>query len=89
MAKKKYRTIGSVVKSKDKSSPDYIKIGRDDVVLKAGSTLQLQSKASQLASLEKAIEAGKISGESAEKARARLEKIPDFVRFEVVQVTEE
>ena len=89
MAKLKRKTVGSILKNKDKSKGDYIKIGQNDVVLKAGSVLMLESKASQLKSLEAAIESGKLSGELADKLKARAEKIPDFVRFEIVQLTEE
>ena len=78
--------IGSVLKSKDVSQPDYIKIDVD-VVLKKGDSLSLESKKSKLASIEKAVENNKLSEEVAEKMRGFAEKIPDFVRFEIVQIT--
>lgn len=88
MSKPKYtrRGVGSVIKSKDPGGSDYIKI-RDDVSFKKGDTLQLESAQSQLASLERAVSDGKLSEEVAEKVRDRIQKIPDWVRFEIVQVS--
>ena len=86
-AKKKYkrRVIGSVLKDKE-GGPDYIKI-REDVVLKANSTLKLESPKQQLESLKSAVAAGKLSPEIAETIEERIRKIPDFVRFEILQLT--
>lgn len=80
--------VGSVLKSKDASQPDYIKIDAD-VTLKKGDILNLESKKSKLTSLEKNIENGKLSGELADKIRASIDKIPEFVRFEIVRVTKD
>lgn len=85
MSKYTRRQIGSVIKAKEAGKSDYIKI-RDDVSLKKGDTLQLESAQSQLASLEKAVSEGKLSEEIAQKVRERVQKIPDFVRFEIIQV---
>ena len=57
----KRREVGSVVKGKD-GKPPYIKLS-SDVSLKKGQYLNLESKATQLKSLEGAVEAGKISAE--------------------------
>lgn len=84
MAKTKRQTIGSVYKGKD-GRPDYIKVSRD-VSLKKGTYLNLESKAAQLASIESALDEGRVSEETANKVRERLESIPDYVRFEIVQV---
>jgi hypothetical protein len=95
----KYLTVGSVYKRKD-GNGDYIKFRYDsdikEALLKAiagsgeGSELylNLESKQKKLASLEKALSEGKISEDKAVKARERIEKIPDYVRFEIVLVTE-
>lgn len=80
--------VGSVLKSKDTSQPDYIKINAD-VTLKKGDILNLESKKSKLASLDKNIENGKLSGDLADKIREGIEKMPDFVRFEIVRVTKD
>jgi uncharacterized Zn finger protein len=80
--------VGSVLKSKDSSQPDYIKI-ENDVVLKKGDILNLESKKSKLAQLEKNVEAGKLSEETAAKIREGIEKTPDFVRFSIVKVTKD
>ncbi len=84
----KRKQIGSVLKSKDVSQPDYIKI-TEDIVLKKGDILNLESKKSKLASLDKNIENGKLSGDLADKIREGIEKMPDFVRFEIVKVTKD
>lgn len=86
MAKTFYNKIGAVLKSKNPGDSDYIKIGDKDVVLKAGTTLRLDSKAGQIKSLEAAYKAEKLSKENYEKAKARIDKIPEWVRFDVVQV---
>jgi|CXWK01.1.fsa_nt_gi hypothetical protein len=83
--KPKRRVIGSVLKSKDNPKQSYFKVGQNPVTLRPGETLSLESKEEQLASLDRAVEAGKLSPELAEKSRERINKIPDFVRFEVVQ----
>ena len=85
MAKSKRSVVGSVCKSKDAGKPDYIKV-RDDLTLRKGQILRLESKKFQLDSLQGAVTAGKLSGELAEKIRERIEKIPDWVRFEIVAV---
>lgn len=82
------KQIGAVLKSKDPTQPDYIKIN-EDVVLKKGDILNLESKKSKLASLEKNIENGKLSGDLADKIREGIEKMPDFIRFEIVKVTKD
>lgn len=88
MAKYKRSVIGSVVKSKEAGKPDYIKVNGAHV-LKDGQYLNLESKTFQLASLEEAIKAGKLSGDMANSARERINKIPDFVRFQIVSVEKE
>lgn len=85
MAKSKRVVIGSVIKSKDKGKPDYVKI-RGDHALKDGQTLRLESKQSQLDSVEAAFAAGKLSDSAAQMIRERINKMPDFVRFEIVSL---
>jgi len=85
MAKAKRSVVGSVCKSKDAGKPDYIKV-RDDMSLRKGQILRLESKKYQLDSLQGAVAAGKLSSELGEKIRERIEKIPDWVRFEIVAV---
>jgi hypothetical protein len=88
MGKKKRVVLGSVVKSKTPSDPDYIKI-KSDFDLKAGQILRLESAKSQLASLDEAVKSGKISEDFGGKVRERIEKIPDWVRFEIIALVEE
>lgn len=82
MAKKR-KVIGSVCKAKEAGEMDYIKI-RDDVMFKKGASIRLESKKSQLENLEKSVNAGKLSGEIVESIRERINKTPDWVRFELV-----
>lgn len=87
MAKKTYTTVGSICKPKDGGSP-YIQIRKDlktPVVLKAGDSLQLRSPKFQKESLEKAVKENKISPDFAQKQFERLEKIPEYVLFEISQ----
>lgn len=77
-----YKTIGSVLKSKNAGEPDYIKIN-EDVVLKKGECLSLSNVASKIKFIQKGLEEGRISSEEAEKRIAQAEKQPDFVRFEI------
>jgi hypothetical protein len=89
MAKYKRMTIGSVVKSKEKGEADYIQIRKDlkqNLVLKPGQTLKLESAASQLKSLKEAVSAGKLSEDLGETIEERISKIPEWVRFEIVLV---
>lgn len=88
MAKYKRTVVGSVVKSKEAGKPDYIKVNGTHV-LTDGQYLNLESKANQLASLEEALKNGKLSGEAADQARERINKIPEFVRFQIVAVSKE
>lgn len=82
--KKKLRrnVVGSVCKAKEPGQVDYIKM-RD------GKIYRLESAKHQLESLEKAVADGKLSGEIADKVRERIEKIPSWVRFELVELVEQ
>lgn len=88
--------VGSVNKPKEKGKPDYIQIspyqvnelkkvlatlGKDDTLY-----INLESKAAQMASLDAAEESGKLSADYVEKQRGFVEKIPEFVRFELITV---
>ena len=83
--------LGQVYKSKDASKSDYIQIDKnlkEPVVLKPGQYIQVESKAYKLASIQRALENGKLSEENANKARERAEKMPDFVRGELVLLSD-
>jgi len=81
--KLKREVVGSFYKSKDDSKPPYIKF-RNAVTLKEGEIIRVENKKFQLQSLESAINAGKLNGEIAQKAKDRIEKIPEFVIAELV-----
>ena len=77
--------IGAVLKSKDTTQPDYIKIDQD-ITLKKGDILNLESKKSRLAQVEKSLAEGKLTDEVADKIKEEIDKIPEFVRFQIVKV---
>lgn len=91
------KTVGSVFKSKEVGDADYIKLRGDtgEDLAKAllnmdrtkGLNLRLESKKFQLESLDTAVVEGKLKEEMAEKIRERINKIPDYVRFEIVLLT--
>lgn len=81
MSKKRRQVVGSVCKAKD-GGVDYIKM-RD-----SGKIYRLESAKTQSESLEKAVAAGKLSEEIAEKVRERIKKIPEWVRFELVELVD-
>ena len=84
--------IGKITKkTEDKQKyPDVkefsLKIEKD-ITLKAGTYLNLENKAIKLASLEANRE--KMSDEVYEAALEKINKMPDFVVFEVVQLIKE
>ena len=85
-------TLGSIIKGKKdeatgKAKPDYIKI-RGDHFLKDGDIINLESKAQALESLEKAVAGGKLSADMASDIRAKVEKTPDWVRFNMIKYTD-
>ena len=81
MAKLKRQQVGSFCKSKDDGKPPYIKM-RD------GTIFRVESAKFQLKSLEDAVSQGKLTEEVAEKVRERINKIPEWVLGEVVQLVE-
>lgn len=92
MAKWNRAQIGKIVKkSEDRQRfPDVkefsLKIDQD-ITLKAGSYLNLENKAFKLASLE--ANKDKMSEENYEKAVERINKMPEWVFFEVVHLEKE
>ena len=94
--------IGSICKGKAEVGPDgkpilnaagkpvmkadYIKIGAD-VALTKDTFLNLESKTDQLKGIDNAVANGKMSADNAAQSKERVSKIPDFVRFQIVQVT--
>ncbi len=81
----KYRTIGSVMKSKDfaTTKETYAKI-KEDVVLKAGAYINIVNPRTLADKL-----AGKVDEAVLEKIRERGLKTPDFVLFELQVKTEQ
>lgn len=81
----KRRVLGSFVKSKEANKPPYIKL-REAVTLAEGDILRVESKKFQLESLEAAAQAGKLNGDVVEQIRERINKMPDWVLGDVVQL---
>lgn len=89
--------LGSIYKSKPDDEgnpqPDYVKLRGDkkadflkliaQMDDKKGLSLKLESKAKQLEGVARAEANGKLKPEWAVQARERIEKIPDYVRFEM------
>lgn len=92
MAKWNRQQIGKIVKKSDDKlrypgvKEFSLKI-EQDITLKAGTYLNLENKAYKLASLESAKD--KMSEENYEKAIERINKMPDFVFFEVIKLDKE
>jgi hypothetical protein len=82
-SKLKREVVGSFLKSKDDNKPPYLKF-RSALTLKEGDIIRVENKKFQLQSLEGAINSGKIDGQIAEKAKERINKIPEFVIAELV-----
>lgn len=87
MAKLTRKSIGSLYKSKDAAKPNYIKL-RDAISLPAGAIIRAESQKFQLASIDAAEAAGKLTGENLQKARERAQNIPEFVIAELVLLEE-
>lgn len=91
MAKSKRTIIGSVIKSNDPTKPDYIKFNLKMVAggvltIKDGQTVAVETKKYQTESLQKAIQSGKVSEDFGAKIQSRIDKIPDFVRGEIILI---
>ncbi len=92
MAKNRYLQIGSVLKSKDNEKEFYLKMRSnaeitildkdgnptETISVKAGDSMALQTPQS---SVERLLDGGHITEEQAEE---RLDKIPAFVKFDVM-----
>ena len=99
MAKKRKIILGAVIKGRD-GKPDYIKVNGDHLV-KDGMYLNLDTRTSQLESLNAAVMNGKLQEETAAKIRETIEKVPwytpptekepakGFVRFQISALIEE
>lgn len=74
-ANKKWPEVGSLLKSK--AGGLYIKF-KEDVTIKAGSTLMLQNPRTRL---DEAVAAGRMDAEKAEEIKA---KIPEYVKYNVI-----
>jgi hypothetical protein len=86
------KQIGKIVKKsadrqKYEKVPEFSLKIEQDITLKAGTYLNLENKAFKLASLE--ANKAKMSEENYEKALERINKTPDWVFFEVVQLKKE
>jgi hypothetical protein len=83
MAKKKRNLIGEVIKNKEQGKAPYIKV-KKDVTLTNGQTLSLESKKKQIEGVQSAMTSGKLSEDLGSEILERLEKIPDFVMYQII-----
>lgn len=82
--------IGSVLKGEgdNPNKPTmYVKF-KQDVTFSAGQTVSIETKKFRLASLAAAVEAGRLSEDRADEIRAGIEKTPDFVVGDLVQLVD-
>lgn len=80
------KTIGSVLEGVSKFNGKkefYVKIN-EDVVLRKGQSIQLRSKQDQIEGAQAAMEAGKLSPEIVAKIIERLDKYPEYVKFDLI-----
>lgn len=98
MAKLKRTIVGSVLnpteEAKKQGKGAYIRLRGDnrDMLLEAlagadtkkGLTLILESKQQQLNSFNDAVANGRIPADKVDYIKNRIEKIPDYVKFEIV-----
>lgn len=81
--------MGSLYKSKEPTSNDYVKIylpEGETLTLKNGDVLQFETKKSKVEGINRAVAAGKLKPESAQVMLEYANKLPDYVRGELVQV---
>jgi DNA-binding MurR/RpiR family transcriptional regulator len=86
------KQIGKIVKKSDdklrfEGVKEFSLKIEQDITLKAGTYLNLENKAFKLASLE--ANRDKMSPENYEKAVERINKMPDYVFFEVIKLDKE
>lgn len=90
MAKYKRVKLGSITKEKDGNRFKFKAYIKDkegkpsQYVLNDGQFLDLESKADQLADIKFLVENDKIDAETAKYLTDKVNKIPDYVKFEVV-----
>ena len=85
----KRTTIGSILKSKDSSKPNYIKVNlykQESVTLKNGQTLQVLSKKQKLQDVARLRNEGKLEESVLDKMEEQANRMPDFVMAEIVLV---
>jgi len=83
----KRTTVGSIMKSKDDTKSNYLKVNlykQESITLKHGQSLQVLSKSFKLKDIARLRKEGKLDEETLDKMEAQAEKMPDFVMAEVV-----
>jgi hypothetical protein len=86
MTKTKRVLVGKVLKGKTREDgttpPPYIKMSKDVKLLK-DQIISVESKKVQLESLARAVANGKINADFAKQIEENINKMPDFVLFEL------
>lgn len=85
MSKLTREVVGSVCKPKDTTKAQYIKF-KKAVTFKEGDFISVETKKYQLASLDAAVEAGRLSNEIADKMRTNIKKMPEWVIGDLVRL---
>lgn len=86
-SKWKRTVVGSILKSKDDTKPNYLKVNlykQEEIVLKNGQSLQVLSKNFKLKDLQRLRQEGKLDDATLDKMEEQANKMPDFVMAEVV-----
>jgi len=79
--------LGSVLKDKKDETKFYVKFNKN-CSFNEGDCVNLESKKQQLDSIDDAVSAGRLTDETmVNEIKERINKIPDFVKFEIVKVS--
>ena len=86
MAKWDRKEIGHIAAPKIEGDPCYIKI-TEDIVLKKGDYINLETMQYRLEQLDKRVEAGYVSAEDAEVKRENIKKMPTWKKSALIKLT--
>lgn len=83
------RTVGTVYVSKIDGQSDYLQFKLpegESLTFRNGDKLQVETKSYRLSNIKNSLREGRLSPEVADKLLQNTEKMPEFVRAEVVQL---
>lgn len=90
-SKSKYsrRNVGTIYRSKLDGQSDYLQFKLEDgetLTFNNGDKLQVETRDYRKKNIEKGLREGRLAPDLAEKLSANVNKMPEFVRAEVVQL---